>query len=124
MDNKIKGLTDNEVLSSREKYGSNSLKREKSKSFFKRFIENLSDPIIRILLIALGIQLVVTMGNCDFLEIGGIVVAILISTTVSTISEYTSEKSFEKLRESESRENTRVLRNGRMEIITPDEIIF
>lgn len=123
MDNKIKGLTDNEVLSSREKHGSNSLKREKSKSFFRRFIENLSDPIIRILLIALGIQLVVTMGNCDFLEIGGIVVAILISTTVSTISEYTSEKSFEKLRESESRENTRVLRNGRMEIITPDEIV-
>ena len=70
MDNKIKGLTDNEVLSSREKHGSNSLKREKSKSFFRRFIENLSDPIIRILLIALGIQLVVTMGKCDFLEIG------------------------------------------------------
>ena len=123
MDKKIKGLTDNEVLLSREKHGNNSLKKEKTKSFFRRFIENLSDPIIRVLLIALGIQLIVTMGNCDFLEIGGIVVAILISTTVSTISEYTSEKSFERLRESEAKEKTSVLRNGRIETIAPDEIV-
>ena len=123
MDKKIKGLTDNEVLLSREKHGNNSLKKERSKSFFRRFIENLSDPIIRILLIALGIQIVVTMGKCDFLEIGGIIVAILISTTVSTVSEYTSEKSFERLKDSESGEKTHVLRNGRAEIISPDEIV-
>ena len=123
MDKKIKGLTDEEVLASRKTSGDNSLKKEKTKSFLRRFIDNLSDPIIRILLIALGIQLLVTMGNCNFLEIGGIVVAILISTTVSTVSEYTSEKSFEKLRDKDSGREASVLRNGKIEKVNLKEIV-
>ncbi len=123
MKRRIAGLIDEEVLESRKKHGDNSLKKEKTKSFIRRFFENLTDPIIRILLIALGIQLVVTMGNCNFLEIIGIVVAILISTTVSTVSEYTSEKSFEKMRESELNEMVSVLRNGNIRLVNSTEIV-
>ena len=123
MNKKIKGLTDEEVLTSRMKYGDNSLKKEKSKSFVRRFIDNLSDPIIRILLIALGIQLIVTMGNCNLLEIGGIVVAILISTTVSTVSEYTSEKSFEKLRDNEASLKISAMRSEKIETIKPEDVV-
>ena len=123
MDKKIKGLTDEEVLASRKANGDNSLKKEKTKSFLRRFIENLSDPIIRILLISLGIQLLVTMGNCNFLEIGGIVAAILISTTVSTVSEYTSEKSFEKLRDKDSESEASVFRNDKIEKVDIKEIV-
>ena len=123
MSKKTIGLTDQEVLASRSEHGDNSLKKEKTKSFARRFIENLSDPIIRILLIALGIQVIVTLGNCNFLEIGGIVLAILISTTVSTISEHTSEKSFEKLRESELAEKVAVLRNGEITHIDSTEVV-
>lgn len=123
MKRKITGLTDKEVLESRKEHGDNSLKKEKTKSFIRRFFENLSDPIIRILLIALGIQLVVTMGNCNFLEIIGIVVAILISTTVSTVSEYTSERSFEKMRESELNEKVSVLRNGTVQLVDSTDIV-
>lgn len=123
MNSKINGLTDEEVLLSRDKYGSNSLKKEKTKSFIRRFIDNLSDPIIRILLIALGIQLIVTLGNCNFLEIGGIIAAILISTTVSTVSEYTSEKSFEKICEGELGNKISVLRNGKIYNIESKEIV-
>lgn len=93
----IKGLTSAEVKTSLELHGDNSLKREKKKGFFQKFVENLSDPIIRILMIALGIQIIFTFGNCNFVEIGGIVAAILLSTTVSTASEYRSERAFEKL---------------------------
>ena len=56
MSNKIKGLTSDEVERSLKLHGDNSLNKEKGKGFFKRFFENLSDPIIRILLIALGVQ--------------------------------------------------------------------
>ena len=123
MNRKIKGLTDSEVLSSRAEHGDNSLKKEKTKGFARRFFENLSDPIIRILLIALGVQLLVTMGNDNYLEVIGIVIAILISTTVSTVSEHTSEKSFEKMRESELNEKVSVLRNGILQSIDAAEIV-
>ncbi len=121
---KIKGLTKEEVILSREENGDNSLQKEKNKSLIRRFVENLSDPIIRILMIALIIEVVVTFGNCNFLEIFGIVTAILISTTVSTVSEYTSEKSFEKLREGELNDKSHVLRDGRLiDIPTADVVV-
>ena len=56
----LKGLTSSEVEKSLKLYGDNSLQREKNKGFVSRFIENLSDPIIRILMIALGIQIVIS----------------------------------------------------------------
>ena len=104
----IKGLSEIEAKESFEKYGDNRLEKIKSKSLFKRFIENLSDPIIRILIIALVLQIVFTLGDCNYYEIFGIVAAILISTTVSTVSEYKSEKAFEKLNESGANSCARV----------------
>lgn len=50
---KITGLTNKEVIESREKYGSNIMTIKEKDSFLKMFIESLGDPIIRILLIAL-----------------------------------------------------------------------
>ena len=53
---KIDGLSDNEVKESKKKYGSNTLTNNNSNNFFSLFIETLGDPIIKILLIALGIK--------------------------------------------------------------------
>ena len=97
MKESIKGLTSKEVELSYQKYGDNSLIKEKNKSFIRRYIENLSDPIIRILIFALALQVIFTFGDCNYFEIFGIVAAILLSTTVSTVSEYRSEQAFEKL---------------------------
>ena len=97
MANKISGLTTTEVERSLALNGDNTLNRERRKGFFKRFIENLSDPIIRILMIALVLQVIFTFGHTNYLEIGGILAAIFLSTMVSTVSEYRSEKAFEKL---------------------------
>jgi Ca2+-transporting ATPase len=52
------GLNESEVIKYREKYGENKLERSKKKSFFSLFISNFSDPIIRVLLIALFINTV------------------------------------------------------------------
>lgn len=124
MNSKIKGLSSGEIESLREKYGANSLKKEKTKSFIRRFFDNLSDPIIRVLMIALGIEIIITFGNCNILEILGIITAILISATVSTISEYTSEKSFEKLQNDELSEKVRVIRDSKIiEILAKDVVV-
>ncbi|MBO7196958.1 MAG: calcium-translocating P-type ATPase, PMCA-type [Clostridia bacterium] len=123
MTNKIKGLSREEVIKSREKYGDNSLNREKKKSLLARFFENLSDPIIRILLIALALQIVFTLKNINYAEIGGIIVAILLSTLVSTISEYRSEQAFDKLHEDSIDGVARVIREGEVTEINPSEIV-
>jgi calcium-translocating P-type ATPase len=109
---KIEGLTSNEVALSHEKYGTNELKREKSKGFFSRFFENLSDPIIRILLIALSLQVLLTLGNINYVETVGIVAAILLSTTVSTLSEYRSERAFLSLEAGSLGKGVKALRDG------------
>ena len=53
MKNKIfKGLTEAEVLKSREQYGVNILTPPEKESLWSKFLEKFEDPLIRILLVA------------------------------------------------------------------------
>ena len=123
MKEKHKGLTEEEVIASRRKHGDNSLERAKKKSILKRFFENLSDPIIKVLVIALAVEVVFTFGNCNLFEVFGILAAILISTTVSTLSEYGSERAFEKMEAESLRAVARVIRHGEIKEIRADELV-
>ena len=123
MANKIIGLTTPEVERSLALNGDNSLNQERRRGFFIRFIENLSDPIIRILMIALVLQVIFTFGHTNYLEIGGIVVAIFLSTIVSTVSEYRSERAFEKLNEDSLSRTVSVLRDGKIRKIPSSNIV-
>ena len=109
----INGLTNEEVLNSRNKYGSNSLTKTKKENFVKKLFMTLSDPIIKILLIALAIKTVFLFKNFDWFETIGIVLAIALASLISTISEYGSEKAFEKLQDEASKIKCRVKRNKR-----------
>ena len=60
------GLSDGQVLASREAHGSNRLTRQKSKPFWRQFLGNLNDPVIRILLAALAVNI-----SLNSLLIGG-----------------------------------------------------
>lgn len=117
------GLTEEEVIKNREKYGSNRITNKKNNSFIKLFIESLGDPIIRILIIALGIKLIFLIKDFDWYETVGIVIAIFLASFISTISEYGSEKAFEKLQEEASKIQCKVKRNGKLSEINIDDIV-
>ena len=117
------GLSDNEVNISRKEYGSNNITSKKKDIFFKLLFESLGDPIIKILLIALGIKVVFLFKQTDYYETIGIVVAILLASLISSISEYGSEKAFERLQEESSKIKCKVKRNGSVSEITIDEIV-
>jgi len=117
------GLTEKEVIKNREKYGTNSLVATLKNSFFKQFITSLSDPIIRILIIALAIKTVFLFSDFDWFETLGIVIAIFLASFISTLSEYGSEKAFEKLQEESSKINCRVLRDGKVKEIFIDDVV-
>lgn len=119
----LKGLTSEEATASRNQHGSNALRREKKKSLLRRFAENLSDPIIKVLVIALAVEVVFTFGNCNLFEVFGILLAILISTTVSTLSEYGSERAFEKMQADGLGIKANVIRDGKSVKIPTDELV-
>ena len=119
----IYGLTESEVLESRRKHGENRLKRVKQRSFINRFLENLRDPIIKILLIALAVELIFTFRDCNYFEIGGIVVAILIATTVSTVSEIGSEAAFKRLEAELNEVSVKVMRAGEIKSLPTSDIV-
>lgn len=118
-----KGLSEAEVKASAERYGTNRLSRQKKQSFLSRLLKNLGDPIIRILLAALGINLVFMLGSFDWFETVGIVLAISIATLVTTLSEYGSEKAFEKLHAEAEAVQVRCIRNGEIRRISQDELV-
>ncbi len=117
------GLTDNEVIESRKKFGSNVINSSKKNSFIKQYIATLGDPIIRILLIALGIKTVFLIQNFDWYETVGIVIAIFLASFISTVSEYGSEKAFEKLQEESSKIKCKVLRNKKVVEVNIEDVV-
>ncbi len=119
----IKGLSLEEVEKSKLKHGDNSLYKEKTKGFFRRFFENLNDPIIKVLIIAVLAELILTLGNCNFLEIFGIVAAILLATSVSTLSELGSEKAFAKISADGIDNKVRAARCGEITELLPAELV-
>lgn len=117
------GLSDKEVIINREKYGENVFTKKKQDTFFKLLLETFSDPIIKILLIALGIKTIFLIRDFDWYETVGIVLAILVASLISSISEYGSMRAFNKLTEETSKINVRVKRAGDIQSIPLSEVV-
>ena len=79
------GLSELEVIESRQKYGSNELEKKKKNKFWDLFIESLGDPIIKILLIALAIKIVFLFQDFNYYETIGILIAIFLATFSGSI---------------------------------------
>ncbi len=120
---KLVGLSNKEVVENRIKYGSNKLIHKKKKGFIRLVIESFSDPIIKILLLALAIKIIFLFRDSNIYETLGIIVAIILATFISSLSEYGSEKAFEKLCEENSILKVKVLRNSKKNIINFDELV-
>lgn len=123
MKEKILGLSSEEVLKSREKYGSNTLLKKKTKGLLYRLWENLSDPIIRILLLATALRVLFSFGDCNWFEIGGILLAVFVAASVTTLSEWGNEKTFEKMSAGNSEKRITVLRDGIPENVCEGDLV-
>ena len=118
-----KGLSNDLVIESRKKYGNNSITGKNKDTFFNLFIETLGDPIIKILLIALAIKTVFLIKDFDYFETIGIVMAILITSLISAVSEYGSNKAFQRMQEESSKINVKVRRNNNVIEVPIDDIV-
>ena len=119
------GLTSEEAEQSLKQYGNNALSKPPRQAFLEKLLENFQDPIIRILIVALLVNIVfVYMGQADWLETAGIFAAILLATFVSTLSEYNNESAFQKLQEEASQITCKVWRDGQPVSVRIDDIVI
>jgi len=117
------GLTAAQAAESARTHGRNVFNARKQKGFFRSFLSSFGDPMIRILLIALAINIIFLFRDNNWFETIGVALAILIATVVGTISEYGSEAAFARLQEEAARINCRVYRDGILTILPVEEIV-
>ncbi len=117
------GLTSSQVADSRINNGDNSLTQRKRKGFLKQYLSSFGDPIIKILLVALALNVIFLFRDANWLETAGIAIAVFLATFVSTLSEYGSESAFIKLMDETQRIQCRVLRDGNTISVPINEIV-
>lgn len=119
------GLTAEQVEESRSKHGSNSLTQIPPEPLWKKILEGFKDPMIMILLVALVVQVVLFfLGQAEWFEPAGILIAILIANGVASVSESKQEGKASALKaEEEAKETAKVIREGKLEEIHVSEIV-
>ena len=132
------GLSEQQVLENRTRYGINILTPPEKEPLWKQFLEKFSDPIIKILLVALLLSVGVafyqfftgTEPASVFLEPAGILAAILLATCVGFAFEVSANKKFEILNQVNDDTMVQVIRGGnicelpRRDVVVGDIVIL
>lgn len=117
--NKIKGLTEEEVIEKRKKCGYNELSQKKKKTILNMIFEQLSDAMIIILFVAA----IVSYLLGEKAEAVVILVIIIINIIISVFQEKKAENAVELLK-SMNAPNVKVLRDGVRKIISAKELVI
>ena len=120
-----KGLTQSEAEESRKKNGTNTLTQIPPDPLWKKILEGFKDPMIMILLVALVVQVVLFfLGQAEWFEPAGILVAIMIANGVSAVSESKQEGKASALKaEEEAKETAKVIRDGKLTEIHVSDVV-
>jgi Ca2+-transporting ATPase len=117
------GLNDQQVAQSRAKHGNNILTPPKRTSLWKLYLDKYRDPIIQILLVAALISLVLAFIENDFVETIGIIVAVLLATTIGFYFERDAVKKFSILTAMNEDQLVKVRRNGHVTEIPRRDVV-
>jgi len=117
------GLTDSEVLQSREKNGINLLTPPKRPSLWKLYLEKFEDPVVRVLLVAAVFSLIISIIENEYAETIGIIAAILLATGIGFFFEYDANKKFDLLNAVNEETLVKVIRNGRVQEVPRKDIV-
>ena len=132
------GLTDEQVIASRQQHGGNVLTPPAHAPLWKQFLEKFNDPLIKILLVALVLSVGLSiyeffwlgMGTSILFEPMGIFIAIVLATLVGFLVEVNANKKFRLLNQTDDHLKVKVMRNGhitqvpRCDIVVGDIVIL
>ena len=122
-ENKVRGLSEQQVKENRERWGENILTPPERTSMWKLYLEKYNDPIIKILLVAAAISLGLAVIENDYVEAIGIFLAIFFATTVGFYFERDAARRFEELTALGEEQPVKVVRGGHVVEIPRKEIV-
>ena len=115
----LKGLSHEEVLLSRTKFGSNVIVNTEKNQFLKSIFEMVKEPMFLLLLTATSIYFITgDYGNGIFMS-----AAIVLVSTISLYQESKSRTAIEALKKL-SQPKSKVIRNGQITEILSEEIVL
>lgn len=117
------GLSEEEVLQSREKYGTNLLTPPKRPSLWRLYLEKFEDPVVRVLLVAAAFSLVISIIENEYAETIGIIAAILLATGIGFYFEYDAGKKFDLLNAVNEETLIKVIRHGHIREIPRKDVV-
>ena len=120
----LNGLTDKEVLESRQKHGSNAIPDSEPTTFWQEFKETFSDPMIKILLVIAALMIVMFFfGYAEIYEPIGTIVAVLVVAVVSAKTGVASDTKYRELKDNTKKDECKVYRNGIITVIDVDDVV-
>ena len=117
------GLTSQQVQVNRQQYGNNVLTPPKRDPWWKLYLAKFADPVIRILMIAAFLTITIGIFEGEYAEGLGIIIAILLATTVAFINEYKANQEFELLNQVYDQVVVKVIRDGRFTTIPRKDLV-
>ena len=118
------GLTTAQAKERLEQYGPNKLKEAEKPTLLQRFIEQLKDPMLIILMIAAGVSALTGMlaGESEWAEVIIIMAVVLLNAVLGVIQESKAEAAIEAL-QTMTAATCKVLRDGKLTILHSDELV-
>ena len=118
------GLTEAEAQKRLEENGKNRLEAAKGKSIFRRFMEQLADPMIIILLAAAAVSgvLAAMEPEGEFVDVIIILAVVIINAVLGVYQESKAEKAIEALQEM-SAATSKVVRDGKVQIVHSEDLV-
>ena len=122
----LNGLSSGEAQSRLEKNGKNKLDEGKKDSLLKRFLSQLADPMIIILIVAAVISAVTAVINGEnegWADVIIIMVVVLINAILGVYQESKAEKAIEALQEIAAA-TSKVIRDGKLIDVKSEDLVI
>lgn len=120
---RLSGLTSNEAGERLQKYGANKLAEAKKATLLERFLQQLKDPMLIILLIAAAVSGVTSlMQNEGMADVIIILVVVLLNAVLGVYQENKAEAAIEAL-QTMTAATSKVLRDGKQLLVPSSQLV-
>ena len=118
------GLTSAQARERLAEYGPNKLKEAEKPTLLQRFIQQLKDPMLIILMVAAAVSAVTNLmaGHNEMAEVIIILAVVLLNAILGVFQESKAEAAIEAL-QTMTAATCKVMRDGKMVILHSDELV-
>ena len=118
------GLTSEEASARLAQYGPNELEKEEKTPLWKRFFEQMADPMVIMLIVAAAISAITgtIQGEPEWADVIIIMTVVIINSVLGVVQEAKSEQALEALQQM-SAAQSKVIRDGKMEHLPSADLV-